>query len=89
MLNDTSLAVRLRALSILSSHEPDAEIQEAFMAVLRGEEAVQMRMLAMDHLAASEVGFERLDRVLEDLGRQEDRAVLVRAAGYAPPGGSQ
>ena len=80
MLNDRSLAVRLRALSILSNYGRDPKIQEALLAVLRGEQSVQMRMLAMDTLAAADLSPERVERVQEEIGRQNDRAVLLRAS---------
>ena len=82
MLNDPNLAVRLRALAALSRFEPDAEIQAALMAVLRGEEAVQMRLLALDCLAAQETGAYRIDEVLKDLGGERDQPLLIRAAHY-------
>ncbi len=80
MLNDRSLAVRLRALSILSDYGRNPKIQEALLAVLRGEQSVQMRMLAMDTLAAADLSPERVARVQEEVGRQNDRAVLLRAS---------
>ena len=35
------------------------EVQSALLAVLRGEESVQMRLMALDQLAASGLGAER------------------------------
>ena len=82
MLNDSTLAVRLKAMNILKDSEPDEENQAAMVAVLAGEESVQMRLLAMDYLVASEADAGRMDRVLDELRRVDDRAVLARAARY-------
>lgn len=82
MLNDENLAVRLRAFQILAGAEPSEEIEAAMLMVLSTEEAVQLRMLAMDWVAASDAGQERMDEVLEQLQESEDRALLVRAASY-------
>ncbi len=82
MLNDPDLPVRLKALKILCEQEPDAEIQDGLMIVLGEEESVQMRMLAMGSLVRSNVESERMERLLEDLGAQGERALLMRAADY-------
>lgn len=82
MLGDSNMAVRLHALKILSRYEPDDEVQEAFLGVLAGEEAVQMRLLAMDYLATSGLSSERFDEVFDELVRRDDQALLVRAARY-------
>ncbi len=82
MLNDENLAVRLRAFQILAGAEPSEEIEAAMLMVLSTEEAVQLRMLAMDWVAASDPGQERMDQVLEQLQESDDRALLVRAASY-------
>ena len=49
---------------------------------LSGEEAVQLRLQALDYLAASDDGLEQLDSVLQNLQGEEDRALLVRASQY-------
>ena len=51
-------------------------------AILAGEEAVQMRLLAMDYLATSGLSSERFDEVFDELVRRDDQALLVRAARY-------
>jgi len=78
MLNDPVLAVRSRALSILSTYEASEGIRDAFTVVLSGDESVQMRMLAMDYLAATEVGRAQMEDVLQELPR-EDQALWIKA----------
>ncbi len=79
MLNDPDLAVRLKALKILSTYPPDEQLAAAFIMVLSGEEAVRMRMLALDYLAASQsISAERLDGVMQNLQNEDDRALMVR-----------
>lgn len=89
MLNDPELAVRLRAQSILLAHAPDPELESAFLAVLAGEDSTQMRLLAMDWLAAAGLGDEQVGDVLRAIGTAGDAgdpALLVRAAdkGWLP-----
>ena len=79
MLSDPILAVRIKAQNLLASYAPNAEIQAAFMMVLSGEESVQMRLRAMDYLAASEITSGSLEDVLDNLQRDADSAVLMRA----------
>ena len=58
------------------------EIEAAFMMVLSGEESVQMRMRALDYLAAGKVASGSLDDVLDNLQRDADSALLMRAADF-------
>lgn len=82
MLNDSTLAVRIKALNLLASCEPTEEIQGAFMMVLSGEEAVQMRLQAMEYLANSGITRESLDDVLDNLQRPPDSPLMMRAADF-------
>jgi hypothetical protein len=86
LLNDPNQAVRQRALEILTSYENDIEIETAMIAVLRAEESVHLRLMALDFLASGELASERLGRLVDDLERRQDRALLVRAASYLPEG---
>jgi len=82
MLNDANQAVRLKALNILASQPANPRIQSAFVAVLGEEESVQLRLEALDSLAAGGVSGERFKALLENLQADDDRALLVRAASY-------
>ncbi|MCP3978480.1 MAG: zf-HC2 domain-containing protein [bacterium] len=88
MLNDPNDAVRLRALDALSVATNDPEVQAAYVAVLRGDRSVRMRMRALDMLAGSGLAEERFDQVLTELERNDDRALLVHAARYPARAGS-
>jgi len=79
---DESLAVRLKALSILKAAPPDAEIEAALLETLREDPAVQMRLEALDCLAGRQVDPELLRRVVQEQPSEDDAAVLVRLASY-------
>lgn len=82
MLNDPTLAVRIKAQNLLTAQEPTEEIQAAFMMVLSGEENVSMRLRAMDYLAASGASRESLEDVLDNLQREADRPLKMRAVSF-------
>ena len=84
LLNDPEQVVRQRALETLAGHERDEEVESAMIAVLRTEPAVGVRLMALDLLSTSELAPERLEQMLGDLERRQDRAVLVRAGSYFP-----
>lgn len=78
MLNDAELAVRLRSLDILAEQSADPAIEEAFLTVLAAEESMQMRLRALDFLAANGRS-GRVDQVVADLDPDSEMALLVRA----------
>jgi hypothetical protein len=84
VLDDTSNAVRLRALELLAKYNDDPDVQGVLLAVLTDEESVQMRMRALDALAASDLSGERFGEAIENIRREGDDALLVRAARWAP-----
>jgi hypothetical protein len=81
MHRDESLAVRLKALAILSDLLGEPEVQSAVLATLRDDESVPMRLLALDYLAAHRVDRARIREVIEQ-GRPGDEALLVRLASH-------
>jgi len=82
MLNDPNLAVRLKASNLLAAQPPNPEVQSAFITVLGSEESVQLRLQAIDYLASSDAGRERLDAALGQLQPGNDTPLLVRASRY-------
>ena len=84
LLNDPDQVVRQRALETLTGYETDDDIEVAMIAVLRTERTVHLRLMALDLLAAANLAPERVEQMLGDLERREDRAVLVRAGSYFP-----
>jgi hypothetical protein len=88
MLSDSNVAVRLKAQSILRSLGPDAEIQAAFLKVLRNEESVQMRLQALDYLAETKVSPEKVRAIVPALRSEQDSAVLRKAVAYVRGEGS-
>jgi hypothetical protein len=82
MLHDENLAVRMTAQSKLAEHRGDVEIIDSLLAVLEREPSVQMRLVAIDYLAGSNVQAERLKRAITAGKRDGSDAVLVRASQY-------
>jgi hypothetical protein len=63
MLDDPELPVRMRALEILADRPISDSVKQGLMKVLRHDESMQMRLLAIEVLANSDAGGQR---VLED-----------------------
>ncbi|MBZ5534630.1 MAG: zf-HC2 domain-containing protein [Acidobacteriia bacterium] len=82
MLNDPSVAVRLKTESNLLNYKNDSEVQAAFLQVLRKEESVQLRLVALDYLVGNNVSQETLRAVVRDLRSQGETAVLRKAVAY-------
>lgn len=74
---DPHVAVRLRAMEALKPLHQDPDVQQACLDVLRRDDAVQMRLLAVDFLAGND--HDKLDQALESLNQPEDMPVLIRA----------
>jgi anti-sigma factor RsiW len=71
MLDDPDLPVRMRALEILAESPISEGVQAGLMKVLRHDESMQMRLLAIEVLANGDPGGQR---VLEDF-LETDEAV--------------
>jgi hypothetical protein len=82
MLNDPSVAVRLKTESSLLNYRNDSEVQAAFLQVLRKEESVQLRLVALDYLVGNNVSQETLREIVRDLRSQGETAVLHKAVAY-------
>jgi len=82
MRRDESLAVRMKALTILSDQLVEPEVETAVLRTLRDDESVQMRLLALDYLAAERVDGDRIRETLERSDRPGDEALMVRFAEY-------
>jgi hypothetical protein len=78
--SDPSLAVRLKALELLSRHLDQADVEAAVIATLRDDGAVQVRLEALEVLAAHRVDHGRIRDVIEEGGRPGNEALLVRLA---------
>jgi hypothetical protein len=82
MRHDPSLAVRLGALAALSDRLDDPEVEAAVLAALRDDDAVQMRLLALDSLAAHSVDRGRIREAIREKPRPGNEALRVRLAEY-------
>jgi hypothetical protein len=79
---DSSLAVRMRALTVLSGHLDQPEVEGALFDALRDDPAVAVRLLALDSLAAGRVDRARIRALLEERAAPSDEALLVRLAAF-------
>jgi hypothetical protein len=79
---DDSLAVRIKALTVLADHLDDGEIESAVLATLREDESVQMRLLALDYLAAHSIDRDVIRETIRENQRPGDEALMVRLVEY-------
>jgi len=79
---DENLAVRLEALTILSDHLQEQQVENAVLAAVRADESVQVRLLALDYLVAHHFDRGRIREVIEERQRPGNEALLVRLAEY-------
>ena len=80
---DDNLAVRLKALAILSGQPgADPAIEAAVLATLRQDESVQMRLLALDYLAAQRFDRGAIRRAIEETDDPGAAALMVRLGQY-------
>jgi hypothetical protein len=82
MLDDPDLPVRMRALEILAERPISDGVNRGLMKVLRYDESMQMRLLAIEVLGNSDAGGQR---VLEDFLETEEAvepAIAARLASF-------
>jgi hypothetical protein len=79
---DDSLAVRIKALTVLVDHLEDGEIENAVLTTLREDESVQMRLLALDYLAAHRIDRDVIRETIRENQQPGNEALLVRLAEY-------
>ena len=80
--NDPELAVRLKALNILTKYANDGQIQEAFLSLLKNEESVQMRLIALDYLTANKIDTSLIVKELNKATTRNNQPVLIEAQKY-------
>jgi hypothetical protein len=82
MLEDESVAVRLKAQQKLIEHPRDGEIEKALLKVLADDESVQMRLVAIDYLTQNKVAPRLLRDALESSEPEGKSALYLRARDY-------
>lgn len=80
--NDSDLPVRLKAMTALLGYAKDDQIEEAFLKILRQEESMQMRLLAIDYLTQNKIDEHTLERELGAATTQNNTAILMKARAY-------
>ena len=83
MLEDPNLAVRLRALTKLAEMPMDTSTQGALLTVLRQEDSVQMRLEAIDALAAARIEPRQIEEAVQDGPPEPGTAVYAKAQDYS------
>jgi hypothetical protein len=82
MHNTPILAIRMKAISGLTDYKNDNEIKEAFLKVLREEESVKMRLLAIDYLTKIQVAPDTLQQALNESEVTMSPAVMIKLRNY-------
>jgi hypothetical protein len=80
LINDSNQAVRLKALSALTQYPFDLDIEAAMLRSLRDDDAVQVRLQAIDCLAARKVDPEAIRQAIGEANRPGDAAARREAA---------
>jgi hypothetical protein len=82
MLNTPLLAVRLKAMNSLLGYPNDQEVTNSFFQVLKEEESVKMRLLAIDYLTQKKVPVDTLQKVLSESKVIQSPAVRIKMKTY-------
>lgn len=82
MLNDPDLPVRMRALEILAERPASEGVQRGLMQVLRHDESMQMRLLAIEVLKTGGAGSQRVLEDFLDTDEAVEPAIAARLASY-------
>jgi hypothetical protein len=80
--NDPDLAVRLKALNILTKYANDIQIQDVFLSILKNEESIQMRLMVLDYLTANKIDTSLIVKELSKAKTKINQPVLVKAQEY-------
>jgi hypothetical protein len=75
-------AVRQKAEETLIGYQNDPELQQSLLDVLRSEESVQMRLIALDYLITNRVAPDSIRKLVDDKSLQNSPAVLFKAKKY-------
>jgi hypothetical protein len=82
MHNAPILAVRLKALQSLVKYKNDRDVSAAFLKVVKEEESIQMRLLAMDYLIENKIEPEKLHAVVSKINNVKNTALVLKAKEY-------
>ncbi len=76
------LAVRLKAMNNLQDYKNDPEVQEAFLGVLKDEESVKMRLMAIDYLTESQTKADTLKKIISESTVPQNPAIMIKVKNY-------
>lgn len=78
MLNDNNLAVRIKTMTSLAKYTPDVQIRDAFLKILKDEESVQLRLMAIDYLTSNLSNEKNLEEIIKDLNQAKDAGIKYK-----------
>ena len=78
MLNDNNLAVRIKAMTSLAKYPSDSKIQDAFLKILKNDEQVQLRLMAIDYLTSNLSNEKNLEEIIKDLNQPNDAGIRYK-----------
>jgi len=76
------LAVRLKAMTNLLEYKNDPEVQDAFLKVLKEEESVKMRLVAIDYLTDSQLKADTLQKAIAESNAPQNPAIMIKVKNY-------
>jgi len=76
------LAVRLKAMNNLISYKNDPEVEEAFLKVLKEEESVKMRLMAIDYLTENQLKADTLQKIISESNAPQNPAIMIKVKDY-------
>jgi hypothetical protein len=76
------LAVRLKAMNNLFNYKNDPEVEEAFIRVLKEEESVKMRLMAIEYLTESQLKADTLQKIVSESEAPQNPALLIKVKDY-------
>ncbi len=82
MRNAPILAVRQNAMRNLTKYQQDEDIKNAFIEVLKDEESVKMRLMALDYFAEYKIDPDELRQIVETDDIKKSPAVWIKAKKY-------
>ena len=80
--NDPNIAVRLKAMSTLVNIKNDREITDVFIDILGTEESVQMRLMAIEYLAQSDMNKDKIEKTIMESDRPVDTPIKLKMNEY-------
>ena len=76
---DANQALRIEALQALARKQGNEQVQTAMLGALRDDSSVQVRLLALEHLAGQSVSPDEIENIIRQGKEESNSAVFQRA----------